>query len=96
MLKSTVWFIENVEDTRVTQYMLAALFAKGANDVVEGVLGRVDYSDHDLASLTDLRPELAGLPERFFSALDKINEPEKQGEAALEVSVTCSKLIGPI
>ena len=61
--------------------VLAALFDKGEEGMIDGVLGRVEYDDDDLCYLTDYRPELAGSPEKFFRVLDKIKEPEMQESA---------------
>ena len=69
----TVRFIQNVEDAK--RRVLAALFDKGEEGMIDGVLGRVEYDDVDLTHLTDYRPELAGSPEKFFRVLDKIREP---------------------
>ena len=65
--------------------VLAALFDKGEG-MIDNVLGRIKYDDHDLCDLTNYRPELAGSPEKFFRILDKIKEPEKQ-ESAVRVGV---------
>ena len=58
--------------------VLAALFDKGEEGMIDGVLGRIKYDDDDLCDLTDYRPELAGSPEKFFRVLDKIKDPENQ------------------
>ena len=80
----TVRFIQNVEDAK--DCVLAALFDKGEEGMIDGVLGRVEYDDGDLRDLTDYRPELAGSPEKFFRVLDKIEDPDKQ-ERAVHVGV---------
>ena len=61
--------------------VLAALFDKGEEGMIDGVLERIGYDDNDLGNLTNYRPELAGSPEKFFRVLDKIEEPGKQEEA---------------
>ena len=58
--------------------VLAALFDKGEEGMIDDVLGGIDYDDNDLRDLTDYRPELAGSPEKFFKVLDKIKDPRKQ------------------
>ena len=70
----TVRFIQNVEyaEGRV----LAALFDKGEERMIDDVLGGIEYGDCDLYDLTNYRPELAGSPEKFFRVLDKIEDPE--------------------
>ena len=56
--------------------VLAALFDKGEEGMIDDVLGGIEYIDYDLCNLTDYRPELAGSPEKFFRVLDKIKDPE--------------------
>ena len=72
--------------------VLAALFDKGEEEMIDGVLGRINYNNDDLYYLTNYRPELAGSPEKFFRVLDKIKEPRNQERAVRGVSVACSKL----
>ena len=73
--------------------VLAALFDKGEEGMIDGVLGRIEYNDYDLRYLTNYRPELAGSPEKFFRVLDKIEDPENaRGVLFVGVSETCSKL----
>ena len=80
----TAWFIQNVGDAK--ERVFAALFDKGEEGMIDGVLGRVGYDDYDLCDLTNYRHELAGSPEKFFRVLDKIKEPENQ-EGAVRVGV---------
>ena len=70
----TVKLIQNVESAK--EHVLAALFDKGEEGMIDGVLGRIKYNDYDLCYLTDYRPELAGSPEKFFRILDKIEDRE--------------------
>ena len=73
----TVWFIQSV-DVLEKRRVLAALFDKGEQRMIDSVLGRFNYDDNDLYDLTNYRPELAGSPEKFFRVLDRIEDPEKQ------------------
>ena len=75
----TVRLIQNVENAK--RCALAALFDKGEERMIDGVLGRIDYDDGDLRGLTIYRPELAGSPEKFSRVLDKIEEPGMQESA---------------
>ena len=75
----TVWFIQNVGDAK--RRVLAALFDKGEEGMIDEVLGRINYDDGDLCYLTKYRPELAGSPEKFFRVLDKIKESGNAREA---------------
>ena len=59
---------------------LAALFIK-RSDEVDQVLKKIKYDDNDLMYLTDHRPELAESHDKFFNAIDKINDPEYQEDA---------------
>ena len=86
---ATVRLIQNVGDAK--RCVLAALFDKGEG-MIDGVLGRIDYDDYDLWSLTNYRPELAGSPEKFFRVLDKIKDPEMQENAVRVGVIICSKL----
>ena len=84
----TVWFIQKVEDAK--KRVLAALFDKGEEGMIDDVFGRIECDDNDLCGLTGYRPELAGSLEKFFRVLDKIKDPEDQEMAVLGVSETCS------
>ena len=72
----TIWFIQNFDYAK--QDVLAALFDKGDEEMIGGVLGRVEYSGEDLYCLTNYRPELTGPPEKLFGAIDMIKDPEQQ------------------
>ena len=72
----TVRFIQNVKYAK--QRVLAALFDKGEEGMIDDVLEGVGYDDYDLCDLTNYRPELAGSPEKFFRVLDKIEDPGMQ------------------
>ena len=71
----TVRFIQDAMIT--TNRVLAALFDKGEG-VIDEVLERIEYWDHNLYNLTDHRHELAISREKFFRILGKIKEPENQ------------------
>ena len=43
--------------------------------MVDEVLKKINYNDHDLMNLTDHRPELAESHDNFFKVIDKINDP---------------------
>ena len=72
----TVWLIRDV-DTVAKRCVLAALFDKGEEGMIDGVLVGINYNDDDLDNLTYYRPELAGSPEKFFKILDKVEDPKK-------------------
>ena len=80
----TAQFIQNVGDTE--ECVLAALFDKGEEGMIDEVLRRIKYSDNDLYGLTGYRPGLAGSPEKFFRVLDKIKVPEEQEVLFVRVS----------
>ena len=70
----TVKLIQNVGSAKLS--VLAALFDEGEERGIDEVLGRIGHDDYDLCLLTNYRPELAGSPEKFSKALDKIKDPE--------------------
>ena len=74
----TIWVIQNVKSAK--RPVLAALFGK-EEGIINGVLKKVGYNDDDLCDLTEYRPELAGLPKKFFNVLDRMEEPEMQEKA---------------
>ena len=86
----TVRLIQNAESAK--ERVLAALFDKGEEGMIDGVLGGIKYDDYDLPYLTNYRPELAGSPEKFFRVLDKIKDRKIKSGLFVGVSVTCSKL----
>jgi hypothetical protein len=70
-----VGFINQVEWAK--KGTLAALFIK-RSDVVDQVLKKINYNDYDLSVLTNYRPELAESHDKFFKAIDKVNNPKNQ------------------
>ena len=72
-----VKFINNVDDASAKLHVLAALFDVGSKEMVDDVLGKIDYNDSDLVYLMDYRPELAN-SYKFFNVLDKIKDLEWQ------------------
>jgi hypothetical protein len=60
--------------------VLAALFDKGEEGMIDDVLEKVRCNDFELGGLTNYRPELAGSPEKFFRVLDRIEDPKRQEE----------------
>ena len=84
-----VKFINQVEDAKGPT--LAALFIKRP-DMVDQVLKKIKYDDHDLMDLTNYRPELAESHDVFFKVIDKINDPKNQEMAVEWVSSICSML----
>ena len=75
----TVKLIQSVGNAK--RCVLAALFDKGKKEMIDEVLGRIEYDDRDLYGFTHFQNELAGSPEKFFRVLDKIKDPKNQEEA---------------
>ena len=79
----TIQFIQNVKNAK--ECVLAALFDQG-EDMVDGVLGGINYNDDDLWRLTNYRPELAVSREKLFRVLGKIKGPKVEDALRLGVS----------
>ena len=76
-------FINQVR--KLKRAALAALFIKRL-DIVDEVLKKIKYDDHDLKYLTSRRPELAESHGKFFKLIDKIKKLRNQ-ELAVELGV---------
>ena len=78
--KGADFTVKLIQRVGAKRRVLAALFDKGEEGMIDEVLGRINYGDSDLRVLTDYRHELAGSPEKFFKVLDKIKESGMQEE----------------